>query len=64
MAASNKRGNKIVRRKRYMNLVDLPEGKRTLDTKWVLKTKKAENGTLRRHKARLVVRGCAQKKSH
>jgi hypothetical protein len=43
------------------DLVQLPIGKRALQNKWVYKLKK-EDGGEKRHKARLVVKGFAQKK--
>lgn len=41
-------------------LTDLPKGKKTLDTKWVLKTNRNVTGKIKGYKARLVVRGCKQ----
>nr|GEX23438.1 putative ribonuclease H-like domain-containing protein [Tanacetum cinerariifolium] len=41
-------------------LVDLPRGKRAIDTKWVFRNKKDERGIAIRNKARLVAQGCTQ----
>nr|GEU81124.1 putative ribonuclease H-like domain-containing protein [Tanacetum cinerariifolium] len=41
-------------------LVDLPNGKRVIDTKWVFKNKKDERGIMIRNKARLVAQGHTQ----
>lgn len=43
-------------------LVDLPPGKKSLDSKWVFKTKRNEHGQVSQYKARLVIKGCAQRK--
>lgn len=43
------------------DLVKLPAGRKTIKTKWVYKTKRADNGSIVRHKARLVAKGCAQR---
>jgi hypothetical protein len=43
------------------DLVQLPAGKRELHNKWVYKLKE-EDGGIKRYKARLVVKGFAQKK--
>ena len=42
-------------------MVDLPENKKTLTTKWIFKKKLNEAGNVIRHKAILVARGCAQR---
>nr|GEV28934.1 putative ribonuclease H-like domain-containing protein [Tanacetum cinerariifolium] len=42
-------------------LVDLPNGKRAIGTKWVFKNKKDEIGRVVRNKARLVAQGHTQK---
>ncbi|KAH9298835.1 hypothetical protein KI387_030517, partial [Taxus chinensis] len=42
------------------DLVNLPEGKRALQNKWVYRVKDEEGGK-KRYKARLVVKGFAQK---
>nr|GEU37808.1 hypothetical protein [Tanacetum cinerariifolium] len=44
-----------------MTLVDLPNGKRTIRTKWVFRNKKDERGIVIRNKARLVAQGYTQK---
>lgn len=44
------------------NLVDLPVDKRAINCKWVFKTKRDSEGKISRYKARLVVKGCAQRK--
>ncbi|GJS77148.1 putative ribonuclease H-like domain-containing protein [Tanacetum coccineum] len=41
-------------------LVDLPNGKRAIGTKWVYKNKKDERGVVIKNKARLVVQGYTQ----
>ncbi|GJZ14182.1 putative ribonuclease H-like domain-containing protein, partial [Tanacetum coccineum] len=41
-------------------LVDLPNGKRAIGTKWVLRNKKDERGIVVRNKARLVAQGYTQ----
>ncbi|GKF33103.1 putative ribonuclease H-like domain-containing protein [Tanacetum coccineum] len=41
-------------------LVDLPNGKRAIDTKWVFKNKKDEREIMIRNKARLVAQGYTQ----
>lgn len=41
-------------------LVELPEGMKTIGVKWVYKTKLKENGELDKHKARLVAKGYKQ----
>lgn len=43
------------------NLVDLPPNRRAIPCKWVFKTKRDGDGAIVRHKARLVIKGCAQR---
>ncbi|GJT65226.1 putative ribonuclease H-like domain-containing protein [Tanacetum coccineum] len=43
-------------------LVDLPNGKRAIGTKWVFRNKKDERGIMIRNKARLVAQGHRQEK--
>ena len=41
-------------------LVELPKGKKSLDTRWVFRNKQDDSGVIVRNKARLVVRGFRQ----
>lgn len=43
------------------SLVPLPPGKKAISCKWVFKTKHHADGSIERHKARLVVKGFTQK---
>lgn len=43
-------------------LTDLPPGNKALNCKWVFRTKRDASGKIVKQKARLVVKGCAQKK--
>jgi len=43
-------------------LTSLPSGKKALTSKWVYKTKFKPDGSVERHKARLVIRGFEQVK--
>lgn len=43
-------------------LTDLPPNKRAIPCKWVFKIKTNEKGEIVKYKARLVIKGCAQKK--
>ena len=43
------------------DLVELPKDKKTVGSKWVFKTKRSANGTVERHKARLVAQGYSQR---
>ncbi len=42
-------------------LVNIPESKNIIGSKWVFSTKRHADGTVEKHKARLVAQGCAQK---
>jgi hypothetical protein len=42
-------------------LTELPSGRHTIGLKWVFKVKKNEHGDVVRHKARLVIKGYAQR---
>ena len=43
-------------------LTDLPTNAKVIDSKWVFKTKLDQDGNIDRFKARLVVKGCCQRK--
>lgn len=43
-------------------LEDLPPGRKAIANKWVFKTKYGGDGRIDRYKARLVVKGCSQRK--
>jgi hypothetical protein len=43
------------------SLADLPLGRRAIGLKWVFKVKRDERGVVSKHKARLVVKGYAQR---
>ena len=43
------------------DLVKLPEGRKVIGSKWVFKRKLSPDGTVQRHKARLVAQGFSQK---
>ena len=43
-------------------LVDLPEGQRKINTKWVFKCKRDDRGVVVRNKARLVVRALVNRR--
>lgn len=46
---------------RTWSLVNLPPDRKPINCKWVFKTKCDSNGVVNQHKARLVVKGCAQR---
>ncbi|GJZ16089.1 retrovirus-related pol polyprotein from transposon TNT 1-94 [Tanacetum coccineum] len=49
--------------RKVWTLVDLPNGKRAIGTKWVLRNKKDERGIVVRNKARLVAQGYTQEEA-
>ena len=55
MEMESLRGNEV------WNLVKLPENRKTVGSKWVFKVKVGPDGSIERHKARLVVQGYSQK---
>ncbi|WVZ24581.1 hypothetical protein V8G54_003125 [Vigna mungo] len=63
MVASHGRRDAILKRKSDLyDLVELPKERRALQNKWVFKLKNEENNPSPRYKARIVVKGCNQKK--
>jgi len=44
------------------DLVERPPGEKILSNKWVFKLKKNQNGSINKYKARLVARGCKQRR--
>ena len=50
-----------LRKNNTWELVDLPHGKSAIGSKWVFKTKLNADGTINKHKARLVAQGFKQK---
>lgn len=52
--------NSLIKNKTW-TLAELPPGKKALPYKWVFKTKSDQNGNVLRYKARLVIKGYAQK---
>ena len=44
-------------------LVDRPVHKKVIDVKWIFKTKLNADGSINKHKARLVVKGYSQEPS-
>jgi len=44
------------------NLVKLPPGRKALENRWVFKIKRNLDGDIDRYKARLVIKGCSQRK--
>jgi hypothetical protein len=49
-----------IERNNTWELTDLPKGHKTIDVKWVFKSKLTENGEVDKYKARLVVKGYKQ----
>ena len=45
-------------------MVEKPEGRKIINSKWVFKIKRDENGNITLYKARLVAKGCAQKRGY
>jgi len=56
-------GNEVIIATETWDLVELPNGKKPIGCKWVYKTKFQVDGSIERHKAKLVAKGFAQKES-
>lgn len=52
---------KSLRENDVWDLVRLPPGRKAVGSKWVFKQKTGADGSVQRHKARLVAQGCTQK---
>ena len=50
----------LIKANKVWELVNLPEGKKTVGCKWVFKHKLDVDGSIERHKARLVARDYPQ----
>ena len=50
----------MIEKNQTWELVDKPTHKRTIGVKWVYRTKLNSDGSIKKHKARLVVKGYAQ----
>ncbi|GKB30671.1 copia protein [Tanacetum coccineum] len=59
-AASSTAASPVVESFKVWTLVDLPNGKRAIGTKWVFRNKKDKRGIVIRNKARLVAQGYTQ----
>ena len=51
----------VIKKNGTWELKILPKGGKTIEVKWVYKTKFNENGEVEKHKARLVVKGYTQR---
>lgn len=43
-------------------LVPLPPGRRAIENRWIFKIKRDQDGNIEKYKARLVIKGCSQRK--
>ena len=50
----------MIKRNKTQELVDRPKDRKIIGVKWVFRTKLNANGSINKHKARLVVKGYAQ----
>ena len=50
-----------IERNKTWKLTELPKGKKTISVKWIFKQKLKPDGSIEKHKARLVARGFLQK---
>ena len=61
MDRCNERGNDIKDKNKVWKLTELPSGCHTIPNRWIFKVKTDCNGNIERHRARLVIKGYAQK---
>jgi len=50
----------MIERNKTWELVDQPQNRKVIGVKWVYRTKLNADGSINKHKARLVVKGYAQ----
>jgi len=50
----------MIKRNKTWELVDRPQNRKVIGVKWVYRTKLNVDGSINKHKARLVVKGYAQ----
>nr|CAN78660.1 hypothetical protein VITISV_044392 [Vitis vinifera] len=55
-----KEGLKMIEKNQTWELLDKPTHKRAIGVKWVYRTKLNSDGSINKHKARMVVKGYAQ----
>lgn len=60
MAKCNEEEYIAIERDTTWELMDLPDGQNSMGLKWVFKTKYHADGSIQKHKARLVVKGYSQ----
>lgn len=53
----------MIKKNKTWELVDQPKNRDAIGAKWIYKTKLNPNGSIQKHKARLVARGFTQKPS-
>lgn len=52
---------RMIEKNQTWELTDYPQGKNVIDVKWIYKIKFKADGSIQKHKARLVARGFTQK---
>lgn len=53
---------RVINENKTWTVFELPEDKKAIDTNWVFKVKRDDTGKISSYKARLVARGCIQKR--
>jgi len=61
LRAVNEEMTSLIENKTW-NLMKLSPGRKALDNRWVFKIKRNLDGNIDRYKARLVIKGCSQRK--